>query len=64
LNKYGFKIIFENDKFILNKNKMFVIKEYLWDDLFKINITTKMNKDNNNNNNNNNNISLNNHVKN
>jgi hypothetical protein len=51
LNKYDFKIIFENDKFILNKNKIFVIKEYLCDDLFKINIITKMNKDDNNNNN-------------
>jgi hypothetical protein len=56
-------MIFENDKFILNKNKIFVIKEYLCDDLFKINIITKMNKDNNNNNNNNNNISLNNYIK-
>jgi hypothetical protein len=55
-------MIFENDKFILNKNKIFVIKEYLCDDLFKINIITKMNKDNNNNNNNNN-ISLNNYIK-
>jgi hypothetical protein len=57
-------MVFQSDKFILNKNKIFAWKGYLCNDLYKINAITKMNTDNNNNNNNNNNnISLNNHVK-
>jgi hypothetical protein len=45
LNKYGFKSVFEGDKFILSKGGMFVGKGYLCDNMFKCNVV------NNNNNN-------------
>jgi hypothetical protein len=45
LNKYGFKSVFEGNKFILSKGGMFVGKGYLCDNMFKCNVV------NNNNNN-------------
>ena len=35
-----FKLVFQSDKFILFKNRMFIREGYLSDDLFKINILT------------------------
>ncbi|KAF3685974.1 hypothetical protein FXO37_00081 [Capsicum annuum] len=38
LSKHGFKMVFEEDKFILSKNDMFVGKGYVANGMFKINI--------------------------
>ena len=40
LSKNGFKLVFESDKFILSKNKMFIEEGYFNDGLFKRNILT------------------------
>ena len=42
LNKFGFKLVFESDKFILSKGGAFVGKGYLYEGMFKLNIN-KMN---------------------
>ena len=38
LNKNGFKLVFESDKFVLTKNGVYVGKGYISNGLFKINI--------------------------
>ena len=38
LNKHGFKLVFESDKFILSKGGIFVGKGYLYQGMFKLNI--------------------------
>ena len=38
LNKYGFKLVFESDKFIISKGGIFVGKGYLYQGMFKLNI--------------------------
>ena len=38
LNKKGFRMIFESDKFVLTKGGMYVGKGYLVDGLFKANV--------------------------
>jgi hypothetical protein len=48
-SKNGFKMVFKSTKFIISKSGMFVGKEYLCDDLFKINILTIITNDENNN---------------
>jgi hypothetical protein len=52
LSKNNFKIIFENNKFVLTKNKMFVRSEYVCNDIFKINIMITVIRDEMNNKNN------------
>lgn len=39
LNKFGFKLVFESDKFILTKGGSFVGKGYLSEGMFKLNVT-------------------------
>ncbi len=41
LNKFGFKLVFESDKFILTKSGTFVGKGYLYEGMFKLNINEK-----------------------
>ncbi|KAF3637698.1 Actin-depolymerizing factor 2 [Capsicum annuum] len=41
LNKHGFKMVFEADKFILCKNGMFVGKGYVANGMFKLNIENR-----------------------
>ena len=36
LNKFGFKLVFEADKFVLSKGGLFVGKGYLCDGMFKL----------------------------
>ena len=38
LNKHGFKLVFESDKFILSKGGIFVEKGYLYEGRFKLNV--------------------------
>ncbi|KAJ0011226.1 hypothetical protein Pint_34127 [Pistacia integerrima] len=38
LNKHGFYIVFESDKVVLSKNRMYVGKGYVSDGLFKFNV--------------------------
>ncbi|GJY69162.1 retrovirus-related pol polyprotein from transposon TNT 1-94 [Tanacetum coccineum] len=38
LNKFGFKLMLESDKFILSKSGMFVGKGYALDGMFKLNV--------------------------
>ena len=52
LSKNNFKIIFENNKFVLTKNKMFGRSEYVCNDIFKINIMITVIRDEMNNKNN------------
>ena len=40
LNKNGFRLIFESDKFVLTKSGMYVGKGYLSEGLFKMNVMT------------------------
>lgn len=40
MNKNIFKLIFESNKLLLSKNKIFIGEEYFCDDLFKINVMT------------------------
>ncbi|KAL0550096.1 hypothetical protein IC582_014594 [Cucumis melo] len=49
LSKNGFKLVFVSDKFVLFKNKMYIGKGYLSDDLFKLNVLTVVPKSINNN---------------
>ncbi|KAI3773048.1 hypothetical protein L6452_04246 [Arctium lappa] len=39
LNKFGFKLVFESDKFVLSKNGMYVGMGYALDGMFKLNVT-------------------------
>lgn len=45
LNKFGFKQVFESDKYVLTKDGVFVVKWYMCDGMFKLNID--MNKSGN-----------------
>ena len=45
LNKYGFKSVFEGDKFILCKGGMFVGKSYLCEYMFKCTVVNNNNND-------------------
>lgn len=47
LNQFGFKLVFESDKFVLSKNGMFVGKGYALNGMFKLNVmvTNKMNNE-------------------
>lgn len=50
LSKDGFWIIFESDRVILLKNEMFMGKDYVCDELFKLSVMVikpKINKNNN-----------------
>ena len=47
LNKFGFKSVFEGDKFILSKGGMFVGKGYFSDNMFKLNVANINNNINN-----------------
>ncbi|GJR06699.1 retrovirus-related pol polyprotein from transposon TNT 1-94 [Tanacetum coccineum] len=38
LNKLGFRLVFESDKFVLSKNQMYVGKGYAVDAMFKLNV--------------------------
>ena len=38
LNKHGFNLLFEADKFIISKGGAFVGKRYLYEEMFKLNI--------------------------
>ena len=38
LNKHGFKLVFESDKFVLSKGGIFVGKGYMYQGMFKLNI--------------------------
>jgi hypothetical protein len=49
LSKNSFKMVFENDKFILSKSDMFIEKGYHCDSLFKMNVMTIVIIDENNN---------------
>lgn len=42
LNKFGFKSIFESDKFVLTKRDTFVGKCYLYEKMFKLNLINKV----------------------
>ena len=46
LNKHGFRMVFESDKVILSKSRMYVGKGYVFDRLFKLNVMTIINKNN------------------
>lgn len=49
LNKHNFRIVFESNKIILSKSRMFVKKGYVFDSMFKLNVMIvkpKMNKAN------------------
>ncbi|GJU90938.1 retrovirus-related pol polyprotein from transposon TNT 1-94 [Tanacetum coccineum] len=38
LNKFGFRLVFESDKFVLSKNQMYVGKGYAVNAMFKLNV--------------------------
>lgn len=42
LNKFGFKSVFESDKFVLSKGGAFVGKGYLYEGMFKLNLINKV----------------------
>jgi len=44
LNKFGFKLVFEADKFVLSKGGMFVRKWYACEGMFKLNVLAISNK--------------------
>jgi hypothetical protein len=43
LNKFGFKVVFESDRFVLTKGGAFVGKSYLFEGMFKLNLNNKVN---------------------
>nr|GEV85297.1 Pol polyprotein [Tanacetum cinerariifolium] len=43
LNKFGFRLVFESDKFFLSKNQMYVGKGYALNGMFKLNVMVVMN---------------------
>ncbi|GKE36110.1 pol polyprotein [Tanacetum coccineum] len=44
LNKFGFCLVFESNKFVLSKNQMYVGKGYAVNGMFKLNVMVVMNK--------------------
>ena len=40
LNKQGFRLVFESNKFVLSKSGMYVGKGYMSDDMWKLNVMT------------------------
>nr|GEW02643.1 retrotransposon protein, putative, Ty1-copia subclass [Tanacetum cinerariifolium] len=38
LNKFGFRLVFESDKFVLSKNQMYVGRGYAMNSMFKLNV--------------------------
>ena len=44
LNKFGFKLVFESDKFVLSKNQMYVGRGYALNGMFKLNVTVAKNE--------------------
>ena len=40
LNSHGFRLVFESDKFILSKSKMYFRKGYMSDDMWNLNVMT------------------------
>ena len=46
LNKFGFKLIFEPNEFVLSKSSMFVCKSYLCNGMFNLNILAITNNKN------------------
>nr|GEU54519.1 hypothetical protein [Tanacetum cinerariifolium] len=44
LNKFGFRLVFESDKFVLSKNQMYVGRGYAMDDMFKLNVMVVKNE--------------------
>nr|GEX36110.1 hypothetical protein [Tanacetum cinerariifolium] len=44
LNKFGFRLVFESDKFVLSKNQMYVGKGYAMNGMFELNVMVVMNK--------------------
>ncbi|GKE15676.1 pol polyprotein, partial [Tanacetum coccineum] len=43
LKKFGFRLVFESDKFVLSKNQMYVGKGYAVNGMFKLNVMVVMN---------------------
>nr|GFA70612.1 putative disease resistance protein At3g14460 [Tanacetum cinerariifolium] len=44
LNKFGFRLFFESDKFILSKNQIYVGKGYAMNRMFKLNVMVVKNE--------------------
>nr|GEU80219.1 Pol polyprotein [Tanacetum cinerariifolium] len=44
LNKFGFRLVFESDKFVLSKNQIFVGKGYAMNGMFKLNVMVVKNE--------------------
>lgn len=42
LSKHGFKLVFEFDKFVLTKNKIFIGKGFVKSEMFKLNVMNEM----------------------
>ena len=40
LNSHGFRLVFESNKFVLSKSRMYVRKGYMSDDMSKLNVMT------------------------
>ncbi|GJS01455.1 retrovirus-related pol polyprotein from transposon TNT 1-94 [Tanacetum coccineum] len=47
LNKFGFRLVFESDKFVLSKNQVYVGKGYAMNGMFKLNVMVVKNEINN-----------------
>ncbi|GJR98722.1 pol polyprotein [Tanacetum coccineum] len=44
LNKFGFRLVFESDKFVLSKNQMYVGRGYAMNGMFKLNVMVVKNE--------------------
>ncbi|GJW63074.1 pol polyprotein [Tanacetum coccineum] len=44
LNKFGFRLVFESDKFVLSKNQVYVGKGYAMNGMFKLNVMVVKNE--------------------
>ncbi|GKD47910.1 pol polyprotein, partial [Tanacetum coccineum] len=44
LNKFGFRLVFKSDKFVLSKNQMYVGKGYAMNGMFKLNVMVVKNE--------------------
>ncbi|GJY00710.1 pol polyprotein [Tanacetum coccineum] len=44
LNKFGFRLVFESDKFVLSKNQVYVGKGYAMNGMFKLNVMAVKNE--------------------
>ncbi|GJV63859.1 retrovirus-related pol polyprotein from transposon TNT 1-94 [Tanacetum coccineum] len=44
LNKFGFRLVFQSDKFVLSKNQVYVGKGYVMNDMFKLNVMVVKNE--------------------